>query len=71
MIFIMKHLHQLRDFRRYWKDINLHLKFNQKVLNHFNLSSNLVYIRSLNYQWELDDFAKPYYHPGKMWIIFI
>ena len=53
-----------RDFRRYWKDINLHLKYN-KGFKHFNLSGNLVYIRSLNYQWELDDFATPYYHPGR------
>ena len=53
-----------RDFRRYWKDINFHLKYN-KSFKHFNLSSNLVYIRSLNYQWELDDFATPYYHPGR------
>ena len=53
-----------RDIRRYWKDVNLHLKYN-KSFKHFNLSSNLVYIRSLNYQWELDDFATPYYHPGK------
>ena len=53
-----------KDFRRYWKDINLHLKYN-KDFKHFNLSSNLVYIRSLNYQWELDDYATPYYHAGK------
>ena len=53
-----------RDFRRYWKDINLHLKYN-KGFKHFNLSGNLVYIRSLNYQWELDDLATPYYHPGR------
>ena len=53
-----------RDYRRYWKDINLHLKYN-KNFKHFNLSSNLVYIRSLNYQWELDDYATPYYHPGR------
>ena len=53
-----------RDYRRYWKDINIHLKY-YKAFKHFNLSSNLVYIRSLNYQWELDDFATPYYHPGK------
>ena len=54
----------VRDYRRYWKDINLHLKYS-KSFKHFNLSSNLVYIRSLNYQWELDDFATPYYHPGR------
>ena len=53
-----------RDYRRYWKDVNLHLKYN-KNFKYFNLSSNLVYIRSLNYQWELDDFATPYYHPGR------
>ncbi len=52
------------DFRRYWKDINLHLKYN-KSFKYFNLSSNLVYIRSLNYQWELDDYAEPYYHQGR------
>ncbi len=53
-----------RDYRRYWKDFNLHLKYN-KSFKHFNLSSNLVYIRSLNYQWELDDHSTPYYHPGR------
>ncbi len=52
------------DFRRYWKDINLHLKY-QKNFKFFNLSSNLVFIRSLNYQWELDDTLSPYYHPGR------
>ncbi len=53
-----------RDFRRFWKDINFHVKYNKSFKN-FNLSSNLVYIRSLNYQWELDDYAEPYYHPGR------
>ena len=53
-----------RDYRRYWKDINFHLNYDKSFKN-FNLSSNLVYIRSLNYQWELDDFATPYYHPGR------
>ena len=53
-----------KDFRRYWKDINLHLKYN-KSFKDFNISSNLMYSRSLNYQWELDDYATPYYHPGK------
>ena len=24
----------------------------------------MVYSRSLNYQWELEDYAEPYYHPG-------
>ena len=53
-----------KDFRRYWKDINLHFKYN-KSFNHFNISTNLIYIRSLNYQWEIDDYATPYYHPGR------
>jgi len=53
-----------QDYRRFWKDLNLHLNFNKKFKN-FNLSSNLVYIRSLNYQWELIDEIKPYYHPGR------
>ncbi len=53
-----------KDYRRYWKDFNLHINFN-KSYNKFSLSSNLVYIRSLNYQWELDDFQQPYYHAGR------
>ena len=51
------------DFRRYWKDFNFHLNFSKKYGNLW-LSSNIMYSRSLNYQWELDDFANPYYHPG-------
>ena len=23
-----------------------------------------MYSRSLNYQWDLEDYATPYYHPG-------
>ena len=53
-----------QDYRRYWKDINFHLIFNKGFKN-LNFSSNLVYIRSLNYQWELNDFSDPYYQPGK------
>jgi hypothetical protein len=51
------------DYRRYWKDYNLHVNFSKKFKN-FWLSSNLMYSRSLNYQWDLEDYAKPYYHPG-------
>jgi hypothetical protein len=51
------------DFRRYWKDFNIHFNFSKKF-NKFWLSSNLMYTRSLNYQWDLNDFATPYYHPG-------
>tara|TARA_X000000950_G_C13921180_1_gene663485 strand:- start:2212 stop:3897 length:1686 start_codon:yes stop_codon:yes gene_type:complete len=52
------------DYRRYWKDFNLHINF-EKDYNKFMISSNLVYSRSLNYQWQLDDTIQPYYHAGK------
>ena len=52
-----------KDYRRYWKDFNLHLNFSKKYKNLW-LSSNLMYSRSLNYQWDLEDTATPYYHPG-------
>ena len=52
-----------RDPRRYWKDYNLHLNFSKKY-KQFWLSSNIMYSRSLNYQWDLDDTATEYYHPG-------
>ncbi len=52
------------DPRRYWKDINFHINFNKKF-KYFNLSSKLVYIRSLNYQWELNDNIEPYFHAGR------
>ena len=39
--------------------INFSKKYKQ-----FWLSSNLIYSRSLNYQWDLDDTATEYYHPG-------
>ena len=51
------------DYRRYWKDFNLHVNFSKKYKNLW-LSSNLMYSRSLNYQWDLEDYATPYYHPG-------
>ena len=52
------------DFRRYWKDLNLHLKYDVK-LKSLKFSSRVIYIRSLNYQWELDDYTEPYYHKGR------
>ena len=52
------------DFRRYWKDLNIHLIYYNQFKN-FNLSSRIVYIRSLNYQWELLENAQPYYQPGR------
>lgn len=52
-----------QDYRRYWKDYNLHINIDKKF-NNFWISGNFIFSRSLNYQWELDDFAKPYYHAG-------
>ncbi len=53
-----------KDYRRYWKDLNFHFVFQKKFKN-FWLSSNSVFSRSFNYQWELNDNARPYYHPGR------
>ena len=53
------------DFRRYWKDYNFHL-FYEKKFEKFWGSLNIMYSRSLNYQWELlIDSTLPYYHPGR------
>ena len=52
------------DFRRYWKDFNLQLDFSKKYKKFWS-SINLIYSRSLNYQWELEENASSYYHPGK------
>ena len=52
-----------QDPRRYWKDFNFHLNFSKKYKNLW-LSSKLMYSRSLNYQWDLDDTATEYFHPG-------
>lgn len=52
-----------QDYRRYWKDFNFHINFSKKI-NNFWLSSNLMFSRSLNYQWDLDDTAPEYYRPG-------
>lgn len=53
------------DFRRYWKDFNFHL-FYQKKFSKFWGSFNLMYSRSLNYQWELiHNNDLPYYQPGR------
>ena len=51
------------DPRRYWKDFNLHLNFSMKYKRLW-ISSNFMYSRSLNYQWDFDDTATEYYHPG-------
>ena len=54
-----------KDYRRYWKDFNFHL-FYEKKFKDFWGSFNIMYSRSLNYQWELiNDPALPYYQPGR------
>ena len=53
------------DFRRYWKDFNFHFFYKKKFQNFWG-SLNLMYSRSLNYQWELEiNPSLPYYHPGR------
>jgi len=54
---------EAEDFRRYWKDFNVHFSFQKKLKNLWG-RVNVVYSRSLNYQWELDDYTNPYYHAG-------
>ena len=54
---------EAQDFRRYWKDLNVHLSVQKKIKNFWG-RINLVYSRSFNYQWELEDFTDPYYHAG-------
>ena len=54
---------EAQDFRRYWKDFNVHFSFQKKIKNYWG-HINVVYSRSLNYQWELEDFTEPYYHAG-------
>ena len=53
------------DFRRYWKDFNFHLNFEKKFKKFWG-SINMMYSRSLNYQWELiENSSLPYYQPGR------
>ena len=52
-----------QDSRRYWKDFNFHINYSKKF-NHFLINSNFMFSRSLNYQWDLQDNATPYYRPG-------
>ncbi len=53
-----------QDYRRYWKDLNFGINYNRKF-NNFILSGVFAYIRSMNYQWQLDDLIEPYYHKGR------
>jgi hypothetical protein len=53
------------DFRRYWKDYNFNLFYEKKFQNFWG-SLNILYSKSLNYQWELvQDDSLPYYQPGR------
>jgi len=54
---------EANDFRRYWKDFNVHFSVQKKIKNFWG-RINVVYSRSLNYQWELEDYTDPYYHAG-------
>lgn len=52
------------DFRRYWKDFNFHLFFEKKFKKFWG-SLNMIYSRSLNYQWKLvENPSLPYYQSG-------
>jgi hypothetical protein len=53
-----------QDPRRYWKDFNFKLNYTNKFEN-FLISTNLIFIRSLNYQWELTENSSSYFQPGK------
>jgi len=61
--FFMYAFEDAGDFRRYWKDFNMHFSVQKKIKNYWG-RINVVYSRSLNYQWELDDYTDPYYHAG-------
>ena len=55
------------DYRRYWKDFNFHINFDKEFEN-FWASINLIFSRSLNYQWELERTnpnGAEYYYPGE------
>ena len=45
------------------KTIDVHFSVQKKIKNYWG-RVNVVYSRSLNYQWELDDYTDPYYHAG-------
>lgn len=51
------------DFRRYWKDYNFQITYNNKI-NSFYLNCKLIYQNSLNYQWELTENSSSYYQKG-------
>ncbi len=52
-----------KDFRRYWKDYNINLKYQRRFKNIY-ASLDMFFVRSLNYQWGLEESATNYYVPG-------
>ena len=61
--FFISAFEESQDFRRYWKDFNVHFNVQKKIKNFWG-RINVIYSRSLNYQWEIDDITDPYYHSG-------
>ena len=61
--FFISAFEESQDFRRYWKDFNVHFNVQKKYKNFWG-RINVIYSRSLNYQWEIDDITDPYYHSG-------
>jgi len=60
----IKSFESAKDYRRYWKEIYVHLDFYKKI-KRFRILSQLSLGRILNYQWEIEDFGDEYYKPGK------
>ncbi len=52
------------DFRRYWKDFNFIFSYEQKFKN-LIISSDFIFSRNLNYQWEIEPNPDPWYTSGK------
>ena len=62
--FYYKAFDDANDFRRYWKDFNFNFGYTFFNKNLF-FSGNIVYSRSLNYQWQLEENTSTYYQPGE------
>ena len=65
--FLIYAFENAKDYRRYWKDYNLHLFYTKRFKNLWS-HLNIVYSRSLNYQWGLDESGQgegyDYIKPG-------
>tara|TARA_X000000950_G_C13884412_1_gene648281 strand:- start:506 stop:2182 length:1677 start_codon:yes stop_codon:yes gene_type:complete len=62
--FYYKAFDDANDFRRYWKDFNFNFGYTFFKKNLF-FNGNIVYSRSLNYQWQLEENSSTYYQPGE------